>query len=97
MIAGVLGPYWFLIVNGFIIQILLILNTAYANQLIPGWQELWGANPNWVVILPETMSAFWLLYPQSFILFTVLALPFILASSFTGHAIREMMGWNFPK
>ena len=97
VIAGVLGPYWFLIVNGFILQLLLLLNPAYANQLIPHWQWIWGVTPNWWAILNETTIAFLILYLQSFILFTVLALPFILASSFSGHAIREMMGWNFPK
>jgi len=47
--------------------------------------------------LDQTLVTFWMLYLQSFLLFTVLALPFILASSFTGHAIREMMHWNYPK
>jgi hypothetical protein len=97
VIAGVLGPYWFLVLNGVILYILLLLNPAYANQLIPHWQWIWGVSPNWSAILPETIVAFGMLYGQSFILFTVLALPFTLASSFTGHAIRVMMGWNFPK
>jgi hypothetical protein len=97
VIAGILGPYWFLVINGFILHILLLLNPAYANQLIPHWQWTWGVTPDWLAILDQTMFTFWMLYLQSFLLFTVLALPFILASSFTGHAIREMMHWNFPK
>ncbi|MFX0168635.1 MAG: hypothetical protein ACFE89_04665 [Candidatus Hodarchaeota archaeon] len=96
VIAGVLGPYLFLVVNGVILHILLMLNPAYATTLIPHWQWTWGPTPDWFAILDQILITYWMLYLQSFLLFTVLALPFILATSFTGHAIRVMMGWNFP-
>lgn len=97
VVAGILGPFLFLIVNGFVLYGLLYLNPAFGSMLIPGWQSIWGPYPDWFMILPEVLVAFALLYLQSFVLFLVLALPFILAMSFTGHAIRETMGWNFPK
>ncbi len=97
VVAGLLGPFLFLIVNGFIIYFLLLQNPAFGSMLIPHWQWIWGVDPNWTAILPQVVQAFWLLYLQGFLLFLVLALPFILTLSFTGHAIREMMGWNFPK
>ncbi|MFX1564052.1 MAG: hypothetical protein ACFFDP_12175 [Promethearchaeota archaeon] len=90
--AGILGPLLFLFVNGFIIHLLLILNPAYATMLIPDWVILYGATPDWFALLPSTLQTFWLLYLQGFILFFVLGFPFILAASFSGHAIR-MLSW----
>ncbi len=95
IVAGFLGPFLFLIFNYFIILGLLFVNPAYGSTLIPGWQWIWGFNPDWASILPEVFVGFTLLYLQSFILFLVLATPFILVLSFTGHALRQMMGWNY--
>ncbi len=97
VVAGILGPFLFLFVNFFILLGLLYLNPAYGTMLIPHWQWIWGVSPDWVALLPDVIMAVSLLYAQSLLLFLVLALPFILALSFTGHAIREMMGWNFPR
>ena len=99
VIAGLLGPMLFLIINGFIIQLLLFQNPAYATMLIPNWEWFWGTTPDWAFLLQSgaILQAFWLLYLQSFILFFVLAFPFTLAASFSGHAIRVMSGWNFPR
>jgi hypothetical protein len=96
VVAGFLGPFLFLIMNYFIILGLLYVNPAYTTSLIPGWQWIWGFNPNWVAVLQDVIVGFTLLYLQSLILFLVLATPFILVLSFTGHAIRQMLGWNFP-
>lgn len=97
VVAGFLGPVLFLIVNYFIVIGLLYHNPAYGTMLIPHWQWIWGVTPDWVALLPDVLVAFTMLYLQSILLFVVLALPFILALSFTGHAIREMLGWNFPR
>jgi hypothetical protein len=99
VIAGFLGPVLFLIVNGFIIQLLLVQNPAYASTLIPDWQLYWGTSPDWAFLLSSgaTLQAFWLLYLQGLLVFLVLCFPFILAATFSGHAIRVMSGWNFPK
>ena len=96
VVAGILGPLLFLIVNGFILYGLLLLNPAYGSQLIPHWHWIYGSFPNWNAILPEVIIGFVMLYLQSFLIFFILAFPFILAASFSGHAIRETMGWNFP-
>lgn len=97
VVAGFLGPFLFLIVNYFILYALLLLNPAYGSTLIPHYEWIWGIYPDWVSILQEVAVGFSLLYAQSFLLFLVLATPFILVMSFTGHAIRQMMGWNFPE
>jgi hypothetical protein len=99
VIAGFLGPLLFLIINGFIIHLLLIQNPAYATMLVPNWDWFWGTSPDWAFLFQSgaILQAFWLLYLQSFMLFFVLAFPFILAASFSGHVIRVMSGWNFPK
>jgi hypothetical protein len=99
VVAGFLGPMFFLIANGFILHLLLMQNPAYATMVIPHWQLLWGTNPDWAFLLQSgaILQSFWLLYLQSFILFLVLAFPFTLAASFSGHAIRVMSGWNFPR
>jgi hypothetical protein len=94
VVAGFLGPFLFLIVNFFILLGLLFMNPAYATSLIPGWQYIWGMNPIWAVVFPEVLIGFTLLYLQSLLLFLVLATPFILVLSFSGHAIRQMMGWG---
>lgn len=94
VVAGFLGPFIFLIVNYFILVGLLNLNPAYGVQLIPHWQWIWGTNPNWVAIYPEVFVGFSILYAQGFLLFLVLATPFILVMSFTGHALRQMFAWG---
>ncbi len=97
VVAGFMGPFLFLTLNYFILLGLLYQNPAYGSMLIPHWQWIWGVYPDWLAILPDVIVAFSMLYAQSLLLFLVLALPFILSTSFTGHAIREMMGWNFRR
>ena len=96
VVAGFMGPFLFLIINYVILLGLLYLNPAYGSMLIPHWQWIWGVDPNWNAILPDVNVAFSILYAQSLLLFLVLATPFILVAAFSGHAIREVMGWNFP-
>lgn len=90
IVAGILGPLFFLFVNSFILHILLLQNPAYATILIPDWVLIYGSNPDWIALLPSTLQSFWLLYLQGYILFFVLAFPFILASTFSGHGIRTL-------
>jgi hypothetical protein len=90
VMAGILGPLLFLFVNGFILHILLVQNPAYATMLIPDWAILYGTSPDWIALLPNVIQSFWLLYLQGYILFFVLGFPFILAASFSGHAIHVL-------
>ncbi len=94
VIAGFLGPFLFLFFNYFIILGILFINPAYATTLIPGWQWIWGMDPNWVAVFNEVLVSFTLFYLQSLFLFLVMATPFILVLSFTGNAFRQMMGWS---
>jgi len=94
VIAGFLGPFLFLFFNYFIILGILFINPAYTTTLIPGWQWIWGMNPNWAAVFNEVLVSFTLLYLQSLFLFLVMATPFILVLSFTGNAFRQMMGWS---
>ncbi len=97
VIAGFLGPLFFVILNGFILHFLLLQNPAYATTLIPHWQWLWGVSPDWYALLPEILVSYWIMHLTGLVMFFVLAFPFILATSFSGHVIRVMMGWNFPR
>ena len=97
LIAGILGPVIFLLLNGLIIHALLLQNPAYATSLIPQWQDIYGVSPDWYAILPETTLGFWILYGNSLTFFFVIAFPFILVCTFSGHVIRVMGGWNRPR
>ena len=96
VVAGFLGPFLFLIINYFVILGLIFLNPAYALMLVHHWQWYWGVYPDWPAILPEVIVVFTTLYSDGLFLFLLLATPFILAASFTGHSLREMMSWNLP-
>ncbi|MFX1476257.1 MAG: hypothetical protein ACFFCO_12390 [Promethearchaeota archaeon] len=96
VIAGILGPFIFLGLNGLIIHIILLQNPTYAIYLIPQWQDVYGVTPDWYAIQPELIFSFWILYANSLWLFFVLAFPFILVCCFSGHVIRVMSGWHHP-
>lgn len=98
VVAGFLGPFIFLAVNFFILFVILHIYPPYGAQLIPHHQWIWGIFPDWLVIFPEVIQHFVLMYLLwGFLMFFILAFPFILAFSFSGHTIRVMMGWNWPK
>ncbi len=97
VVSGIFAPFLFLALNGLVIHVLLIQNPAYATSLIPQWQDIYGISPNWSAILPELILGFWIIYGTSLWVFFVLAFPFILVCTFSGHVIRVMSGWNHPR
>lgn len=96
VVAGIIGPFLFLGINGLIIHFLLVQNPAYASNLILHWQAIYGTAPDWSALLPLNLQTFWMLYAQSLLLFFILAFPLILVCCFSGHVIRVMSGWNRP-
>jgi hypothetical protein len=97
VIAGMLGPFIFLGLNGLIIHFLLLQNPTYALYLVPDIQYIYGINPDWPAILPELTFSYWIMYVNSLWLFFVLAFPFILVCCFSGHVVRIMSGWHHPQ
>ena len=93
--ATQLGPLFFLAVNGVIVHFLIIQNPAYAASIIPHFNLIYG-NSNLYEVLPLIIRDFWIIYAHGILLFELFCIPFTLASTFTGHTIRVMLGWNWP-
>jgi len=93
--ATQIGPLFFLAVNGVILHILIIQNPAYAAFIIPNFNYVYGS-VNLYEFLPMILLDFWIIYAHGILLFELICIPFLLTSSFTGHLIRVMLGWNWP-